>query len=599
MEGKIGVWIFILALSIIAIITHELIPFFPLHLLIISVIAIVVFTLYRIYMEKKVDMESAVSFLMATVGALTYILGLHIEGNLVLALFALAELLEEYAERLSEESLRALIKYLPRKARIDRGRSVAEVSIDAVKPGDMVIVGRGDRIPVDGVVVEGVGEVDQSIVTGEYIPVTVRKGSYVYAGSLLLNGALKVKAVASGEESLVTRLVKLVEKYKERKASVEKTVYRFAKIYLPLMLVVAAASWFLLEPQVALVIIAISCPSAFLISITSTLLYAVSLLSRNGILSKGTTPIEKASKIRVVALDKTGTITLGLPKVSRVLAFNGFTEDEVLRVAASIEVASSHPLARAIVKMAEEKGLGLLEFSGVKEVPGAGIVGKVDGMEVRVGSEKIIGKTEETLPQASSPRVYVSINGVLAGLILFEEEYSPSSAKAIRKLRQMGVNVALLTGDKRDNAARIARLLEIEEYHAELSPQEKVMILESLRRRYGNVAMVGDGVNDAPALAAADLGIAVGSLEAAIEAGDVALTSHNLEKLPFLLSFSRKIYTTVLMNLGIVATIKTIIVVLAATGTLPLWAAVAVGDDGSLLAAFINTIVLARLFTRA
>ncbi len=599
MEGKIGVWIFILALSIIAIITHELIPFFPLHLLIISVIATVVFTLYRIYMEKKVDMESVVSFLMATVGALTYILGLHIEGNLVLALFALAELLEEYAERLSEESLRALIKYLPRKARIVRGRSVAEVSIDAVKPGDVVIVGRGDRIPVDGVVVEGVGEVDQSIVTGEYIPVTVRKGSYVYAGSLLLNGALKVKAVASGEESLVTRLVKLVEKYKERKASVEKTVYRFAKIYLPLMLVVAAASWFLLEPQVALVIIAISCPSAFLISITSTLLYAVSLLSRNGILSKGTTPIEKASKIRVVALDKTGTITLGLPKVSRVLAFNEFTEDEVLRVAASIEVASNHPLARAIVKMAEEKGLDLLEFSGVKEVPGAGIVGKVDGMEVRVGSEKIIGKTEETLPQAPSPRVYVSINGVLAGLILFEEEYSPSSAKAIRKLRQMGVNVALLTGDKRDNAARIARLLEIEEYHAELSPQEKVMILESLRRRYGNVAMVGDGVNDAPALAAADLGIAVGSLEAAIEAGDVALTSHNLEKLPFLLSFSRKIYTTVLMNLGIVATIKTIIVVLAATGTLPLWAAVAVGDDGSLLAAFINTIVLARLFTRA
>ena len=425
------------------------------------------------------------------------------------------------------------------------------------------------------------------------MPVSVGIGSFVYGGSLLLSGALKIKSTSSGDKSLISRLVQLVEKYKDRKARVERLVYRFSRFYLPSMLAIAVVSWFLLSPQVAIVVIAIACPSAFLIAITSTTLYSLATLSRMGVLSKGTQPIENASKVKIVAFDKTGTLTLGTPRVSKIVALNEMQPSEVLRLAASIEVASNHPLARAIVERAKDEGLSLLEFRDVKEIPGKGVVGRVDGFEVKVGSGDLVGASDVEDIE-SGPRAYVSVNGRVVGAILFEEESNPVSLRAIKLLKQMNIGVVLLTGDKKENAERVARSLDIEEFHAELRPSDKVSLIEDLRRRYGYVAMVGDGINDAPALAAADLGIAVGSLEAALEAGDVVITSHNLLGVPNLIRFSRRIVKIIFLNLGIVGAMKALVIILSALGLIPLWLAVAIGDDGSLALTLLNNVLLIR-----
>ncbi len=598
MEKQQLVWVLIILASIAAVIVHELRLLREPYLLLATLVILATYTTISLLRREKPGVEYIVLSLMLFVGILTYIFGLHVEGSLVLGLFAVAEILEEYAEERAEKNLYALMEYMPKRAKRILDGDVVEVDVKEVKSGDIVLVGRGDRVPVDGVVIEGSGSVDQSIITGEPLPMSVKQHSFVYAGSLVVGGAFKVRALTSGDQSLFTRLVSLIDKYKESRTQFERFIHRFSKIYLPLMLIFAFIAWLTLDIRVALVVIAIACPSAFLVSISTTFLTSLAILARRGILSKGTPPIERASKIGVIAFDKTGTLTLGKPQVEKIIVYDeNLSEYDLLRLAASIEVASSHPLARAIVDKAQSMGLKLLDFKDIRELPGMGIVGKVDSNLVAVGSRELMDNIGVNSPgniEIRSPHVYVANNNQLIGLITFSDRINPESKRLVKELKRMKYRVVMLTGDKRVNAEKISSILGIDEFYAELNPEDKVRLINDLKTRYRNpVAMVGDGINDAPALAVADLGIAVGSLQAAIEAGDVALTSGSLENILYFFKLSREAFRKTVENITVITAAKAAVIILSILGLIPLWIAVAIGDDGALLLALINTFIVA------
>ncbi|MCD6457943.1 MAG: cadmium-translocating P-type ATPase [Thermoproteales archaeon] len=594
MKFKWFLWALIIFISLIAVAIHKLNILGEPYLLLISILIFALYIVRSFMVEKKPFVDYAVMLLMLSVGILTYIFGLHVEGSLVLAFFALAEILEDYAEKKAESSLKALMDYMPKMVRLVVNGSIVEVDVKKVRSGDVVLVGRGDRVPVDGVIVEGVGSVDQSVITGEPLPVVVGQHSFVYAGSLVVEGAFKVRATTSGDASLFSRLVELVNKYKESRTRMEKFIHRFSKIYLPLMLFSAVLAWLVFDISVALVIIAIACPSAFLVSISATFLYSLSMLAHKGILSKGTAPIERAAKIRIIAFDKTGTLTLGKPQVDKIFVLDeSLSRRELLKLAASVEVASSHPLARAIVEEAKKEEIKLFSFEKIEELPGMGIIGKVNGYEIAVGSIDLmtkIGLRDQAKEDIHSPYVYVANNGEVIGLITFSDRLDPKTRFIIKKLKEMNFKVVMLTGDKRENAEKISRMLDISEFYAELSPEEKVSLIDELKKKYGkHVAMIGDGINDAPALAAADLGIAVGSIQAVMEAGDIALTSGSLENILHLFETSRRTVRKVVENIAMIMIAKILVVFLSVLGLIPLWSAVAVGDDGAMLFTLANT----------
>ncbi|HDI86523.1 MAG TPA: cadmium-translocating P-type ATPase [Candidatus Korarchaeota archaeon] len=524
-------------------------------LLVIAVIGL--YILYEVVSRRELEIEHGVAALMTIVGVITYRLNLHVEGELVLGLYGTAELLEHYAVERAESGIRYLIELMPRSAKVVGEGEVREVDPSEIQPGDTILVVRGERVPVDGLVVDGRGSVDQSLVTGEPLPVEVAEGSYVYAGSLVEEGSLMVKALKAGGDTLLSKMLALVNKFRQEKSSSERLVHRFSRIYLPTMLALALLSTAFLGLERSIVLIVVACPSAFLVAIPATMLSSLAASARRGVLFKGTPPIERAARVRVVALDKTGTLTLGRPVVRRIVGLEGFAEVEVLRLAASLELASEHPLARAIVEEARRRGLRLSIPSSVREFPGAGIEGIVDGRAVIVGRAEFLA-SRGIEPPALVPNgmlVMVATDGSVCGALELGDEVNPDSAEVVRRLIENGLHVVVLTGDRRESAEPIVQSLGVGEFYADLTPEDKYRIIEDLRERYGPVAMVGDGINDAPALARADVGFAVGGIDAAIEAGDVILVS-GLRRLPWVLQISRITVSKAWQNLAIILAAK-------------------------------------------
>ena len=552
-------------------------------LLLVLVSLISVYTIWEVLHDRRFETEHLVNLLMVSVGSLTYWLDLHLEGTLLLGMFGLAEILEHAAMERAESGLKELMEYLPRKARVERDGELLEVEFDSIRRGDLVVVARGERVPVDGLVVRGRGHLDQSVVTGEPLPVAVEVGSYVHSGSLLVDGSIVVRALKVGGETFISRMLAMVEEFKGRKSSGERLVQRFSRYYLPLMLALSGLAWLVLGARAAIVLVAVACPSAFLVAAPATTLTSLAVAARRGVLFKGSAPVERASKVRVVALDKTGTVTLG-----RLVVREIHMGEEDFRLLASLELASQHPVARAIVEEARSRGLRLTIPEEVEEIPGEGIRGVVEGVEVIAGKASFVG-----VPGAESEGIAVhALIGGRYGYVTLGDVVNPLARRVVERLREMGLRVAMLTGDREENARPIAEGLGISELHANLSPEEKVEIVRRLRAS-GPVAMVGDGINDAPALAAADVGIAVGSLEASIEAGDVALVS-GISSLPWLFEASRSVVSTFWSNMALVGASKAFAALLGVIGYIPLWAAVALGDDGGLLLVMVSLVRLVR-----
>jgi Cd2+/Zn2+-exporting ATPase len=545
---------------------------------------------------------------VAAIGAAA--LGDWAEAATVVLLFAFGGTLQAYTLEKTRGAIRALMDLSPNTALVRRadGREV-RLPVEDVRPGEMVLVGPGERLPLDGVITEGTSSVDQAPITGESVPVDVEPDSEVYAGTINGPGAFMMRSVKAANDTTLARIIQMVEEAQARRAPSQMLVDRFSAIYTPIVIVgallVAVVPPLLLAQPFgdwlyrALVLLVVSCPCALVISTPVSIVAAIGAATRRGVLIKGGATLEALGKVRTVAFDKTGTLTEGRPQVVSVTPLHGAGPDDLLKLAASVEARSEHPLARAIVHAARELRPGataLAEARGFKAMPGLGARADVDGRTVYVGNARLFVERGVHLDGAAprldasqaegSTAVLVGTERDILGIISLADRPRADARRAIEKLRQAGVShIAMLTGDNQRTAEAIAQQVGVDECHAELLPAEKVEVVGRIRDKHGAVAMVGDGVNDAPALALADVGIAMGvtGTDAALEVADVALMSDDLLRLDYAVLLSRKTLGVIKANIALSLATKALALVLATLGMLPLWGAIAADMGTSLL----------------
>jgi len=566
--------------------------------------------------ELFIERRFSVEFLMAIAGLGALYLGLFFEAATVLFLYTLAEYFEGYIQQRARKTVEKLSKFIPEKARVIINNNEVDINISSIEPGMTVVVRPGERIPVDGNVIEGFSHVDQALVTGESIPVPKKVNDCVFAGTLSISGILKISVTKKAEETLVSRIVKLVTESGRRKASVEKLVDRFARVYVPVILTLAILTATVL-PQLltdipfnewlrrSLILIVVSCPSAFIISVPATVFVAVTIAARRGVIIKGGIYVEKLARIKAVVFDKTGTLTLGRPAVHEIRSVER-PQNEALAFAAALDQYSNHPVAQAIVRRAINQGVDLskLKVTDVTEVPGKGIVGYVNDNFVAVGNPELMREFGCDCKEAyeiseSDTHTSVCVSVAKTGLasVCVVDEVREDALKAITNLKNNGVKTAMLTGDRKDIAKETAAQLKIDNVYAELLPEDKLRIMEEVKAKQGMVAMVGDGINDAPALAASDVGIAMGAggVDVALESADIVLVKDELSQIPYLLRLGEKTMAIAKQNIAASIIVKVILGALGLMGLLPLWFTVASGDDGVTLLLLLNTLRLERI----
>ncbi|MBI4888009.1 MAG: cadmium-translocating P-type ATPase [Acidobacteria bacterium] len=550
---------------------------------------------------------------VAVAGAL--VLGQWLEAAAVVCLFAVAQWLELRTMERARQAIRALIDLSPREATVRRGGLDARVAVDAIRVGEEMLVRPGEKIPLDGVIGAGHSEVNEAPLTGESLPVDKGPGDPVYAGTINGHGALGVRVTQVGRDTRLARIIHLVETAQASRAPVQSFVDRFARTYMPAVLALAiavavvpplagadAATWV----YRALVLLVISCPCALVISTPVSFVAALSAAARNGVLVKGGAHLERLAAVRVVAFDKTGTLTTGTLRVTGVIALGGRSPQELLRHAAAVEACSEHPLGRAVVDHARRLGLDVPGALGFASRPGMGAEADVEGVRVAVGSERLFRDrgidAPSGMPDVDRARqdghsvVLVAIDGVASGALMLADRPRDTAREAVGLLREQGIRwVAMLTGDHERTAARVAQELALDECHADLLPEQKHALVRELRHRHGVLLMVGDGINDAPALAAADVGIAMGAAgsDAALETADVALMSDELLRVPYAIRLARATLRNVRMNVAISLALKAAFLVMAVTGTATLWMAV-LADTGTSVIVVGNALRLLR-----
>ncbi|HVL69867.1 MAG TPA: cation-translocating P-type ATPase [Vicinamibacterales bacterium] len=537
------------------------------------------------------------------------------EAASVVFLFALAQMLETRAMERARGAIRALMELAPADALVRRGGIEQRLPIDDVRIGDVVLVRPGDKIPVDGLVVAGTSHVNQAPVTGESLPVEKQPGHEVFAGTINGRGALDVEVTRLRGDSTIARIIHIVERAQAQRAPSQTFVDRFARIYTPIVLAVAVLvalvppaafggawdTWF----YRSLVLLVISCPCALVISTPVSIVSALAAAARKGVLIKGGARLEQLATVRCVAFDKTGTLTRGTLHVLDVVPFAGRSPEEVLAVAASVETRSEHPIGQAIVKRARAEGVPLRPVEGFQAVPGRGAEAVLAGAPVLVGSHRFLAErgirspdVEEAaaLPDRGGAPVFVAAAGEALGALIVADQPREAAQEALELLRANGIQrIAMLTGDHRQVAATLGRALGIDEVRAELLPADKADAVAALRAEYGTLAMVGDGVNDAPALASADVGIAMGAAGSAValEAADVALMADELPKISYAVRLSRATARNIRANIAFSLALKGAFLLMAVAGAATLWMAVA-ADMGASLLVIANALRLLR-----
>ena len=567
--------------------------------------------------ELLVERRFSVEFLMSVAALGAAYLGFLFEAATVLFLYSLAEYFEGYIQDRAIRTVERLSQFMPDKASIIVDGSEKTMDAKEARPGMLMIVRPGERIALDGTVVEGYSSVDQSLVTGESIPILKTAGDCVYAGTVNSSGILKVAINKVAEDTLVSRIVKLVIESRKRKARIEKLVDRFARFYVPIVIGLAAFTA-LAIPRLtsgsfsvwlyrSLILIVISCPSAFIISVPATIFAAVTVAARKGVLIKGGICIEKLARVKAVVFDKTGTLTLGRPVVNDVDSVEK-SDQRALKYAAALEQFSNHPLAQTIVGKAKERNLnyGELKVKDVEEIPGKGMAGYVDGVHVVVGNMELMKQHDCNCEQISEnyenekhTAVCVSMDKTAVASFCVMDEVRGDAAETVKILKKSGIHPVMLTGDKREIADEVGRRLDIDEVHSELFPEDKLKILSQIKAEYGTVSMVGDGVNDAPALAASDVGIAMGGskVDVALESADIVLVKNELSQIPYLIRLSNETVNISKQNIMASLAAKIVLGALGLLGLVPLWFAVASGDDGVTLLLLLNTLRLTQVKT--
>ncbi|NLV49249.1 MAG: cadmium-translocating P-type ATPase [Clostridiales bacterium] len=562
----------------------------------------VVLRALRNILEGKIFDEN---FLMsaATIGA--FAIGEYPEGVAVMLFYQIGEAFQNLAVNRSRKSIAALMDVRPDYANLKIGDRLERVTPEAVGVGDIIVVKPGEKIPLDGRIIEGRSVLDTSALTGESLPRDVEPGGEALAGSINISGVLTVEVSKVFGESTVSKILDLVQNAGDKKAPTENFITKFAAYYTPVV-VFAALALAVFPPLLipgatfaewikrALVFLVVSCPCALVISIPLSFFGGIGGASRNGILIKGSSYLEALNNIDTIVFDKTGTLTKGVFEVTEAVGANGFSEAELLDIAAHAESFSNHPIAVSIQKAYGQR-IRSERLNAQEELPGHGIRVKVDGKQVLAGngklmdSEKIIRHKSEALGSI----VYVAVDGVFAGHIVVADELKPDSKRAIQDLKSLGVNkTVMLTGDIKVVGEAIAREIGLDAVHTDLLPDQKVVLVEALDRekqKNGKLVFVGDGVNDAPVLARADVGIAMGGVgaDAAIDAADVVLMTDEPSKLVSAIRIARRTRSIVWQNIVFALSVKAFILILGAFGIATMWAAV-FGDVGVALIAILN-----------
>lgn len=552
--------------------------------------------------------------ILAALGAA--VVGAPFEGAMLLFLFSLSNVLQNYALDRTRNAIRALMALRPEEALVRRGEQMVTLPLDEVRVGDLMIVRPGERIPLDGRIVEGSSSVDQAAITGESIPVSKAVGDTVLAGTINQQGGLEVAVSRLARDSTLARLIQMVEEAQSQKASAQRFIDRAEQYYALGVIIMTALA--IVVPIIlfrepfetafyrAMTLMVAASPCAIVISTPATVLSAIANGARRGVLFKGGAYVEQAADIKVVAFDKTGTLTIGRPQLIDIVPCGQYDETAVLLAAASVEAKSEHPLAQAIVNAAQERGLALEDATDFSSETGKGVQATVNGRVVTVGNlrhfqiAELVGGEEAAeqaahLQEAGKTAVAVvewqpAGQGVVLGVLGIADALRPQSRDVVRQLKAAGVTrVVMLTGDNERVARAIAQSAGVDDYYADLMPEDKMGLLKELGQKYGPVAMVGDGVNDAPALAAADIGVAMGAAgtDVALETADIVLMSDDLSKIPYVLSLSRQTRRVLVQNLVFAIGVILVLIgaVLGFSLALPLSV---IGHEGSTVVVSLN-----------
>ncbi|CEJ16013.1 putative cadmium-transporting ATPase [bacterium YEK0313] len=554
---------------------------------------------------KRLRPDMNLLMMVAVAGAIG--IGAWFEAATVSFFFALALALEAWSLGRARRAVAALMELAPPTARVKlEDGSERDVAAAEVRVGARIIIRPGDKVPLDGRVVAGESEVNQAPITGESVPVFKAEGDDVFAGTINGEGAIEVVTTKAANDTTLAQIIRMVGSAQSRRAPSEQWVEKFARVYTPVVMVLAIAI-FLAPPLLmggawdvwfyrALVLLVIACPCALVISTPVTIVAALAGAAKQGVLVKGGTYLETPAHLKAIALDKTGTLTEGRPQVVEIVPLGGRSETELLGLAAALEARSGHPIARAILAKAAELKIAAEPAEAVQAITGRGVIGRVAGREMWLGSRRYLEErgvnSAEVLQRAdalsSAGRTIVAVGDGqdVWGLVAVADAVRPEAKDIVTALHRAGIeHVVMLTGDNRATAEAIAKQTGIDEVQAELLPGDKVAAVEDLVRRYGSVAMVGDGVNDAPAMGRANLGIAMGAMgsDAAIETADVALMSDDLSKLPWLVRHSRATLAVIRQNVAFSIAVKFLFTGLTVIGLASLWGAIAADVGASLL----------------
>lgn len=552
---------------------------------------------------------------IAVIGAM--VIGQWFEAGTVAFLFSFSLLLESWSVSRARRAIRSLVNLTPPTARYlcPHHGDIEEKPVANVPVGVTVLVRPGERIPLDGILTKGRTSVNQAPITGESVPVVKEAGDEVFAGTINEDGAIEFKATKPAADTTLARIIHMVEQAQSRRAPVEQWVEKFARYYTPAMIAVALlvavvpplfggewGRWF----YEALVMLVIACPCALVISTPVSIVAALTAAARAGVLIKGGAFLEAAGRVNVFALDKTGTLTKGHPEVQEIVLLNGHTQAELLSRAAALETHSEHPLAAAIMRKARAEKVEPLVAQDFRILKGRGAEAVIDGRLFWVGSHRLLHEkgVEESeihahavrLEDAGHSLVIVGSDRHVCGLISVADTVRPEAAALVRQLKAAGVrHVALLTGDNQGTADAVGRAVGVDEVRAELLPEDKMQAIQEIQRKHGPVAMVGDGVNDAPALATATIGIAMGAAgtDAAIETADIALMTDDLARLPWLVRHARRSLRIIRQNIVFALSVKAVFMTLALMQVATLWMAIAADMGASLLVIF-NALRLLR-----
>lgn len=567
------------------------------------------------YSLPRLDFNMSVLMTIAVFGALA--IGEWEEGAVVAFLFAVSEMLESWTMERARKAIRDLMDIAPKTARIRRGGTESDISVEDIQVGDIMIVRPGEKIAMDGRILMGGSAINEAAITGESVPTEKGPGAEVFASTLNTHGALEVEVTKRVEDTTIAKIIHLVEDAQTKRAPSQAFVERFAAVYTPIVLVLAVLitvvpplffgqEW---SPWIyrGLSLLVVACPCALVVSTPVAIVSAISNAARNGVLIKGGVYLEQAGAINAIAFDKTGTLTKGKPVMTDLIRISSDSEKDLLQLAANIEVRSEHPLAVAIVKAAEAKGLRAEPAEGFRALMGRGAQAQIGGETVYIGNPRLfdelgismapIADRVQQLQAEGKTAMIMGTSAQFLAVIAGADEVREDSTAALADLKRAGVrHTIMLTGDNKATAQAMARRVGVDEYRAELMPQDKVRAVQKLMQEYGKVAMVGDGVNDAPALATATVGIAMGGAgtDTALETADIALMADDLTKLPFTIRLSRSALAIIRQNITFSLGVKLIAVVAVFPGWLTLWLAI-LADMGATVLVTLNSIRLLRI----